>query len=425
MCAGVAMGEDAVLSPGQVVINALAYSLDLKTLDQENQAAEARVQQAKALGLPSIDLEGHAFRYEGLEDSSFGPNSIIPAIDSRYGASIGLTQPLFTGGRISGQKEGARFSRDASALGRQSATADVMLQALSVYWNWSKAYYSVKSSEAAVAWMEAHYADMQVQQNAGLVTENDALSTEVRLEQARLSLENVRGAVRLAQAQITWLTGIEWASNNIPQEAPLPVEQALDLGTDVVTEALSNRLERAARRLELKSAEEQLQVQRAGYYPQLYLTAKYEQARPNMMNIPPQDEWQDDAFAGVAVSWNILDWGLTRSKVAEAGARAEQARIRTRQTDDAIALEARQSRINLEVALRRLSVALRAEDSAKLNLRSASDLWQNGMARHSDVLDARARLTEAEYEVVAARSDVALTRAMLEKAMGTLASSDE
>jgi outer membrane protein len=423
--AGRALSGEQQISPEEVVDQALAYNLALKSLDQETKAADARLRQAKALGLPSIDAKGYASQYEGLEESSLGPNVTIPAIDTRYGASIGITQPLFTGGRILGQQAGAGFLKNASELYRQSSKADVALQALAAYWTWSKAYYSVMAFEAAVSWMEAHYADMLAQRKAGLVTENDTLSTEVGLDQTRLSLENARGNVRLALAQLAWLTGREWGPENAPQEATAPDEQIVEPASDSINAAMSNRLERTARRMEVQGAEEQIKVQRAGFYPQVNLMAQYEQARPNMMNIPPQDEWQDDAFVGVTASWNLLDWGLTRSKVAEAAARAEQAKIRAGQTDDGIRLEVRQSRIHLDVAMRRFQVARRAEESAQLNLKSATDLWKNGMARHSDVLDARSRLTEAEYEVIAARADVALNRAMLRKAMGELEVSSE
>ena len=67
-----------------------------------------------------------------------------------------------------------------------------------------------------------------------------------------------------------------------------------------------------------------------------------------------------------------------------------------------------------------MEVAERAGGSAARNLQSATDLWQNGLARHSDVLDADAQLTDAQYEKVAACADVARAEAAYRHAVGIL-----
>ena len=148
------------------------------------------------------------------------------------------------------------------------------------------------------------------------------------------------------------------------------------------------------------------------------LIARYEVANPNQYFFPPRAEWNHDAFAGIAVSWNIFDWGLTRAKAAEAQGRANQARLRSELVDDQIALEVREARISAQDAAARLGVAERAARSAQRNVQAATDLWQNGLARHAEVLDAHAQLTDAEYEIIAARAAVALAQAAIEHAIG-------
>ncbi len=57
-------------------------------------------------------------------------------------------------------------------------------------------------------------------------------------------------------------------------------------------------------------------------------------------------------------------------------------------------------------------------------MEAATDLWQNGLARHSDVLDALARLTDAQYQLNAAQADIVLAQAQLNHATGKLVSPD-
>ena len=106
--------------------------------------------------------------------------------------------------------------------------------------------------------------------------------------------------------------------------------------------------------------------------------------------------------------------------MAEAAAHRDQARERRQQTDDQIALDVREARVDLANACERLTVAARAAESARRNLKVAEDLWKNGLTRHVDVLDAHARLTDAEVQVVVTRADVEFARAELEHATGKL-----
>jgi len=411
--------EPVTISPDQIVSNTLAYSLRLKVLDKDVAAAGAKVDQARAQELPLFSADARASQYTGLEDMYLGPFFHLPAIETRSGVGVGISQPLFTGGRLKNQKEGARQQQAAARHERQSASGDLALQALTAYWNWSKAVYAGEFLQAALARMEAHAVDMRNLHEAGLATDNDSLSTDVLLERTRLRFEEARRRVEVAQARIVFLTGQPLATNSLPEKtaAAVPPPRSEDL---LLQAAQTNRPERAARQNDVQVAEAQVRVTRADYYPQVSLFARYEDARPNLNNIPPLDKWQDDAYAGVALSWNIFDWGLRKARVAEAKARSDQARLRLGQTEDQIVLEVREARINVQDVRQRLEVSQRAFRSAQRNLEAATDLWKGGLSRHSDVLDALSQLTDTEYEVTTARADLALAQAALDHAVGQL-----
>lgn len=415
--------EHSTLAPEQIVLQTVDHSYSLQSADQEIQATSAQYRQAKAQGFPTLDAKAQANRYQGLEDSSLGPDMTLPAIEDRYSASIGITQPLYTGGRISNQKESAWSQNAAAEHTRRATEADLILSALTAYWNWSKTYYVVQSLESAVARTEAHAIDMRHQHEAGLVTDNDLLATEVQLDQTKLSLEEAKNQVALVRARIQFLTGQALGTNEIPEKAIVPPDWKMST-THAEVDAMTQRPEKAARRLEVKAAEAQAKSCQADFYPQIALVARYERANPNSLDFPPADEWNDDAFAGVTLSWDVLDWGLTKAKVAEAAARAKQARLRLSQVEEQITLEVQEAQINLRDSISRIAVAQRAEQSAQRNLQAATDLWQNGLARHSDVLDALARLTNAQYQLTATLADAVLAHIQLEHAMGQLVLSD-
>jgi outer membrane protein TolC len=420
LCLSFSALAEEVVKPEQVVQAALAHSPALQMAAGEERATAARMDQARAIGQFNISADARAAHYWGLSDQQLGPQITIPGIPDRYGAGIQATQPLYTGGRVTRERSAAAFAHDAAGHAQRGAEADVTLAALSAYWGWSKAVSAVTTFHAAVKRVERHNTDMQNNQKAGLVTESDALATTVQMENTHLQLTEAERRVETARAQLAYLMGHELPAAAQPLPAVvtnaviLPVEGALlDL-------ARTNRAELAARRQEVRAAEEKMEAVRAERRPQLALAARYEQVRPNMLIIPPSDEWNDDGFVGITASWNLFDAGLTRAKVAEAAARREQARQRQQQAADRVVLEVRAARVDLANANERLTVSLRAAESARRSLKVADDLWKNGLTRHVELLDAHAQLTSAEFQVVAARADVELARAVLDHATGNL-----
>ena len=413
--------ESKRVGADQILADALAHSLSVKAAEQERFATDARRVQADAKGLPSLDVDMRAGRFNGLEDSSLGPTLTLPAIEGRYAAGIVLTQPLFTGGQITHQKQSATFQQQAAAARVQSTTADVALQTLQTYWAWSKSFHVLASLQSALARIDAHAVDMRNLEQSGLATVNDRLATEVLRDQTSLKLQEASRATALARARIAFLTGFELPDAAVPDNPAVAESVAVPEEHALLVDAVTNRAECVVRRKEFESADEGVGATRAGYVPKLYLTAHYEQMRPNSYFFPPEDRWNDDAFAGVVMTWNIFDSGLTRAAVKEAEAKRQTASLMLAQTEELITLQVKESRINLQNALDRCGVAVHAENSAAQNLKTVTDQWQNGLSRHSEVLDAHARLTQAQYDVIAARADAALARSALDHAVGRLA----
>lgn len=416
-------GEATVL-PGDVVRAALQHSPALEAADAARRAAEAGVDVAVAAGRPVVDVQARAARYEGLEDVALGPSLTIPEIPDRFSASVGVAQPLYTAGRITGARRGAEAGADAARWDREARESDTVLDALRGYWNWVKAVEAVSSLQAAVDRTEAHARDMDNLYGAGLATDSEKLATDVLLEQTRLRLGSARRRIDVARARIAYLTGRELAADACPRRPPQEAREPAPAAASVVGAAMSNRVERAAARARTEAARRQVEVARGEGGPQVALVGRYEEANPNTMIFPPEDAWNHDAFVGVTLSWPLFDSGHTRAKSAQAAAHAAAARAWREQVDDRLALESREACAALQDAQERVPVALRVRESASRNLRAATDLWNNGLTRHADVLDAMAQLTEAEYQVVEARVDVVLARAGVDYATGRLAAEE-
>lgn len=417
---GSAQLEAATLSSDEAVRLAVAHSPSLKSHDQDIQAASARRLQAEAGLMPQLDTRIQANHYEGLENQALGPVS-IPVIDNQLSASIGITQPLYTGGRVTQQKLSTRLSEDAARHSLSASTADVTLQTLNAYWSWSKAVEQAEALQAAVVRMKALAADTRNFEKAGLATDNDRLAVEVSLDQTQLQLDDAVLKAGVSRVELARLTGRELDATVLPQKPVLPPDSlkapALD---DLLRLAFTNREDLVALRLSARAGTALVEAARAEARPQLALIARYEQGRPNQRDFPPDDQWRDDAVIGAAVTWNLFDGGLTRSRTSEAQARATREALLLQAAEESVASQVQVAGLILNHSRGQLQTAMHAEAGARRNLEVTTDLWKNGVARHSEVLEAQSKLTSTTAQRIAAEADIILARAALDHATGEI-----
>jgi len=295
------------LSPEAVVQLALAHSPALKGQTEDLHMATARRFQAAAGLQPHLDARAQAQHFEGLENGLLGPGVTLPVLDDQYSASIGITQSLYTGGRVTHQRRSAQFDEAAARQTFAATTADIELQTLTTYWQWSKALAQIKAFQASVTRTETQLTDTRNLKNAGMATDNDVLANEVLLDQIQLQLQAAQQQADLSVIQLSQLTGLKFTGQLTPQQPDSPAITPFPSLENALATALSNRAELASLRLSAEARAALIEVARAEARPQLALTARYEQGNPNPRDFPPDAKWRDDAFVGATLSWNLFD----------------------------------------------------------------------------------------------------------------------
>jgi outer membrane protein TolC len=408
-----------IVTVNMAVNQALLHSPTLKSRSEDTHAASARRSQANSELFPKIDARFQGMHFTGLENTPLAPTVTIPEMYDQYSASIGATQPIFTGGRITAQRQGARFSEAACHANESAATANTILQALNAYWQWSKAVYLVESLEDAVRRTDAQTLDTRNKKEAGAAMDSDLLAAEVLLDQTKLHRDDARRQADMARIELN-----RRMRTNVPPDArpSKPIAPVATPGTleDNLACARTNRQELIALEKEVLVAESKVKMEQAGSIPQVALVARYEYGNPNIRDFPPVEEWEDDAYIGATASWNIFDGGFTRNRVSEARIRARQARLTFQDAEEGVCAQVEQTLLSLQHALSKVNTAIHAETSASRNVKVTSDLCASGMARHSELLDAQSKLTEAAYQRIASEADAVLAEANFRYAVGLL-----
>jgi outer membrane protein len=189
---------DTTLAPADTLV-ARAFRANPAVVEAERKAAAARAGEgvAKASRLPTLELVGGWQVWADPDGHSH----------DEWNATVQLTQPLFTGGELSGG------IRKASAL-RAQADEALRLVRITTQREVLRAVDLVRETEARAAGLEtaasqydevARIEALALQTGTG--TQTDFLAAEADLLHARASLAEARRAEITARVELTRLTG--------------------------------------------------------------------------------------------------------------------------------------------------------------------------------------------------------------------------
>jgi outer membrane protein len=331
-----------------------------------------------------------------------------------------LQLPLFAGFRLT---EAARAAELLAAS--KEAALEMVKRALT--FEVRRAYWQAKLADASVEMLRKNltvageYRDeVHDQVEQGVATLSDQLSADQQYDQAEMALSDavsMRGQASLllssllgqadVGAEITARTvgpgGLtapppyqllsEPDAQQLPQNAP-----TMDTA-QVVSEALMDRPETRAANAAVEAARHARLAARGGLYPTLALVGDYLYANPNPRVFPPSGDFTGTWSVGVHLSFDLggLPANLAQARSAEDDMRKAQAQARKQQ--DAVALDVRTTILSLERARRDLEMTRGTVTQAQERLRVARQKYDNGVARHLDVLEAELALIKARFAV--------------------------
>ena len=296
------------------------------------------------------------------------------------------------------------------------------------YWGLARAREVDAVVGETIGQVREHLKDVRAFFDQGLLTKNEVLRAELQLSNAGLMAIDARNAVENARTSLLTLIGlpvdteIELTTSAESQASRVPAAGAdsedVAVAKTLLDTALAGRPELRSADFRIKASEAGLKAARAGWYPQVSLAGNYYYLRPNPRLMPSRDKFYGTWDIGIALSFDIWNWGQTRSQAEQAKAQLAQARDARKLLEDQAVLEITQSRLALAQARDKIRVAGEAVGQADENLRMVTERFRQGVALNADVLDAEVFLLQARTARVQAAIDLVLAQARLEKALG-------
>ncbi len=420
--AGCAAEESRVLGLEECISRGFARDPGLRSDELEARIGEARLREMKGQMLPSVTLQGSYARLSELEPGSLStPVGLIsfpaPLVNSTS-VKVSMQQPLFTGQRISSSIRQAAALRDAGRSDLSRSRLELRYAVTEAYWNLARAGAQEQAIQESVAQLDAYLADARKLLDQGMVTHNDVLQAQLRLEDAKIELAGAENLHTLSRVHLSQIIGMPWNTMIEVQEPPLeqaqPPAETLD---EVIGRALASRPEILSSRSRISAQEASVDLARSGLFPSVYLTGDYTLADPNQRVFPQSDQFVGSWSVGIMASIDVGRYPQALAQAEQARDKLAQARESSRKIADTVTTDVIRAYLALTESRQRLASLGSELPQAEENERVAAERFRQGVILSSERLYAQALLVRARLRRSQALFDVLIDRAALEKAV--------
>ncbi len=375
---------------------------------------EGRYIEERAAVLPQFLISSAIYRSRDESQKAFG--SFLPLERQVATGNVGLSQVLFTFGKVGAAIRAARMGLEVAAeqlrIFRQATLRDV-----------SAAFYDVllagELQQLAGQNLEQkirHRDDARKKLQLGVATEYDVLAAEVALENARPDVTRTESLARTSREKLLFLLGL--GGKEI--EAQGKLEQVITPATpweEALAKARRQRPDVADLRYQIRIAEELITIARAGDKPRVDLKADWGWTDMKV------DTGRADGpawTAGLFLSYPIFDGLSTKGKVVQARSNLATLKLEEAKLMDAILLQTTEA-VNAVREAAQIVLALAATvDQADRLLAMAEKGYEFGVKTKLEVDDAALNRLQARGNLARARRDYLVALVTLDWVMGAI-----
>ena len=410
--------QDTALTLQEAIDTALAQHPTLRIGQATVEAAQQRVRQQVAGYLPRGAYTYVYSRQQKPPSSAVGGVQVGGPQRQQAAAQIfnfnstnfSLSQLLFDFGRTLDSIRSAMASVDASTADLETIRQTVILNTKQSYYGLLSAQRLLQVAEETVQQNQKHLEQAQARFDVGLAPRFDVTQAQVQVSNAELNQVTARNNVALGRETLRTAMGVT---------GPFlfTLVDALERGEvtfndeAILAQAYANRPELHSLRAQQQAETESISSLQKQYLPSVSGNAQYNWSG---RQYPLLQGW----LWGVTLTVPLFDDILTTAQIGE-----QQAILRTLQAQEEdlrqqVALEVRQSFLNLRQAEEAIRVSDQTLVQARENLDLAEGRYSAGVGNIIELTDAQVLLTAARANNIQALYNYRTAVAQLEKAIG-------
>lgn len=433
-CGGVSAQEAAQLDLEQCRTLALEHNRKVQMAQLDAVASDYLVKSAKTKYLPRIDFVGgwvnpgdralqpFAFNFDvpGLlpQGLAMPMDFLSVAPEQIFTGGFVLRQPIFLGTKI---VQANKIASSLSNIAHEEVIlkqADVIGKVDTAYWRVISVQEKVQLAKAYKTLLDRLANDLENIYQEGIITRNELLRVQVKQNEVALSLVKAENGLQLSRMALAQLLGMDEA--NLVLSSAVISEQELIPRLELLAEQKGDqRVEIAMLNDKLKSTQALKAMVKSQFLPNVFLTAGYVWATPNIYK-GSQHNFGGDWAIGIGVRVPLFTWGDRIYQTRMAEQKVQQAKLELAEAQELIALQIKRDQFQYSEALKKIELTKLSVQQAAENLRVVQNTLDEGMKSTKDILEAQAMWERASSDNIDARIEAATALSELEKSTGAL-----
>jgi outer membrane protein len=404
--------QDEILTLSRCIDIALKQNPNIIASEGTVETNRSRVGEARSAYYPQLSAQASYGRLRSASGPSAGPLVWTAPVNTAVG-SVTLNQNILDFGKTSSQVNISKYNLESSRSDLSSTQDTIILNVKQAYYGVLQAGRNRDVAADVLKQFQLHLDQAQGFYDVGTKAKIDVIKAEVDLSNAKLSVINAENALKIAWVTLNNAMGTPDAPNYTIEDN-LSFQQYTTTLEEATARAFENRPDLKSISAKRRAAEENISLQRSGYYPVLSGNASYAKSEVDVPSNTATNTWD----VGVALTFPLFSGFLTSHQVAEAKANLYVLKANEESLRQQILLDVRQAYLNLQASEASIATAELASRQAKENLDLANGRYAAGVGSPIEVSDAFATYVAAQANYTGALSNYKIAQANIEKAMG-------
>jgi TolC family type I secretion outer membrane protein len=369
-------------------------------------ATDEGLPQAIALRRPTVTGSADG-GFEQLDASKVGDQTLW-----QRSISLGVSQPLWTGGRADAAISQADYLVNAERANLMNVEEQVLLAAATAYLDVVRDQANLGLAQSNVKVLNSALDQAKAQLNAGLATKTDVAQAEARLAQgvanesaAQANLTNSRAAYQQVVGEMPGTL-----------EAPPPVQGLPENQDESLRLANLHNPQILTAEANWEAARAGVDVARAELMPSVALTGQLFDANDQQL----EGDWQQGAQVLITLTIPLYQAGGEFSKIRQAKQTYGQRQNQIDATVRSVAQSTTDSWENMEAAQAEIVSFTSQIQANEIAFKGTEEEQKVGTRTFLDVLNAQQELFQSQVELVAAQHDQAVNAFQVKAAVGDM-----
>jgi outer membrane protein len=340
-----------------------------------------------------------------------------PTLYSRIGAGVSLSQLVTDFGRTKTLVQSADLHAQAQDQSTEATRTQILLAVNQAYFDELRAEAVLKVAQETVSARQLVADQIGALQKSSLRSTLDVSFANVNLSDAKLLLATAQNNINAAQVQLANALGMPAQAQQggfvlSPEPAPGPLPNTVQ---PLVDQAMRDRPDAAALRLEQTSAERTAKAEHDLYFPTVSVAGVAGVVPTGVSEVPVR-------YGGIGVNVNvpIFNGHLFKARQTEAELRAQAAAQLLKDLQNRIQRDVEVAYLNATTAFQRIGLTAELLEQARLAADLSQTRYDNGLGSIVELSQAQLNVTAAEIANSSALYDYQIERANLAFQTGAL-----